>query len=278
MNVVLRNWRPMLARAVFAAENLLLPELVKRGTPCNVIMAQYLAIFAMSRDFLSGRTGYINSGHPFLIGIGAHATAILSHRFDVPFAVSIPAAVLASGLFILPALRIRGACFALVSLAFIALMYPRTPALRPHLTGSRRGTSRLETLTRGAVPGVSLLFGLMVAAALLLWSQSLTRLGTGLAAIGMNEDAVAGSGLDTTCLKLVAIGPAAAAAGAGLCGAFRLHRAAGAFRHQRCPNHHRRGPDRRSGHDHRADGGGLPPDIPARAPAPRAAGGRALSG
>ena len=71
----------------------LLPELVSRGTLRTMIFACYLAIFAVSWDVLSGRTGYISFGHPFLIGIGAYTTAILTKRFDVPVELSIPLAV-----------------------------------------------------------------------------------------------------------------------------------------------------------------------------------------
>jgi len=119
------TWRHILLWVLFLGVMLLLPEFVKKGTLRTIIMAQFLAIFAMSWDFLSGRTGYISFGHPFLIGIGAYTTAILSYRFGVPIAFSIPIAVLTTmiggTLFFLPALRIRGAYFALVTLAFMEL-------------------------------------------------------------------------------------------------------------------------------------------------------------
>ena len=220
-----RNWRVALLWAVFAAGMLLLPELVKKGTLRTVIMAQYLAIFAMSWDFLSGRTGYISFGHPFLIGIGAYTTAILNFRFGVDPAVSIPVAVvvtvIASALFILPALRVRGSYFALVTLAFMELMYQLTQVVRPDLTGGTRGISGVETLTRGAVQGFYLSFALMFVVALTLWSLNRTRIGAALSAIGMNEEAVSGSGLDPTKLKLFAFAVSAAVAGLG--GAFWVH-------------------------------------------------------
>ena len=219
------NWRPLILWAIFAVGMLLLPELVKKGTLRTVIMAQYLAIFAMSWDFLSGRTGYISFGHPFLIGIGAYTTAILSFRFDVPVAASIPIAVVVtvvgSILFLLPALRVRGSYFALVTLAFMELMYQLTQVIRPDLTGGTRGISGLEALTRGAVNGFYLSFALMFVVAFTLWSINRTRLGTALSAIGMNEDAVAGSGLNTTKLKVFAFAVSAAVAGLG--GAFYVH-------------------------------------------------------
>jgi len=219
------NWRHLLVWAIFGAGMLALPEMVKGGTLRTVIMAQYLAIFAMSWDFLSGRTGYISFGHPFLIGIGAYTTAILSYRFGVPVALSIPIAVvttvIGSILFILPALRIRGSYFALVTLAFMELIYQLTQVIRPDLTGGTRGISGLETLTRGAVDGFYLSFAVMFFVALGLWSLNRTRLGTALAAVGMDEDAVASSGLNTTKLKLFAFAVSAAVAGLG--GAFWVH-------------------------------------------------------
>ena len=222
--------RVLAAWIAFALVLLLMPEILstlgfKKGVLRTLIWGAYIAIFAMSWDFLSGRTGYISFGHPFLIGIGAYTTAILSYRFDVPVVLSIPAAVvvtvIASALFILPALRIRGSYFALLTLAFMELMYQLTQVVRPDLTGGTRGISGIETLTRGAVNGYYLAISVMLVVALILWSLNRTRLGTALAAIGQNEDAVAGSGLNPTKLKLFAFAVSAAVAGLG--GAFLVH-------------------------------------------------------
>ncbi|MGB0507166.1 MAG: branched-chain amino acid ABC transporter permease [Pikeienuella sp.] len=224
------DWRIVGLWFAFAVIMLLLPELaktkiIKTSTLRTIIWAQYLAIFAMSWDFLSGRTGYISFGHPFLIGIGAYTTAILSYRFNVPMGISIPVAVLvtvlASSMFILPALRIRGSYFALVTLAFMELLYQLTQVVRPDLTGGTRGISGVETMTRGAVNGFYVSFALMFCVALTLWLLNRTRLGSALSAIGMNEDAVSGLGLNTTKLKLFAFVVSAAVAGLG--GAFYVH-------------------------------------------------------
>ena len=224
------GWRIMIAWVAFVTVMLLMPDILaalgfKKGVLRTLIWGAYIAIFAMSWDFLSGRTGYISFGHPFLIGIGAYTTAILSYRFDVPLTLSIPAAVLvtvlASALFILPALRIRGSYFALLTLAFMELIYQLTQVVRPDLTGGTRGISGIETLTRGAVNGYYLAISVMLICAFLLWSLNRTRLGTALSAIGQNEDAVAGSGLNPTKLKLFAFAVSAAVAGLG--GAFLVH-------------------------------------------------------
>jgi branched-chain amino acid transport system permease protein len=219
------TWRQAAMWAMFALAMCLLPLLVSNGTLRIIIFANFLAIFAMSWDFLSGKTGYVSFGHPFLVGIGAYTTAILSYRFGVPVAVSIPIAVITTmiggTLFFLPALRIRGTYFALVTLAFMELMYQLIQVVRPDLTGGTRGISGIKTLTIGAVNNFYLSFMLMFVIALVLWILSRTRLGTALDAIEMNEEAVRGSGLDTTRLKLFAFMVSACVAGIG--GAFYVH-------------------------------------------------------
>lgn len=227
------SWRHIVAWIVFIAFMLVLPELVSKGTLRTIIFANFLAIFAISWDVISGRTGYISFGHPFLIGIGAYTSAILSYRFDVPVEISIPVAVattmLAGCLFFLPALRIKGSYFALVTLAFMELMYQLVQVIRPDLTGGTRGISGVETLTRGAVNNYYLSFTLMIIVAVSMWSLMKTRFGTALNAIGMNEESVRGCGLNTTKLKLAAFMVSAFIAGLGvhfMCTTWaRLHRA-----------------------------------------------------
>lgn len=178
---------------LFIAGMRLLPELVSEGTLRTMIQACYLAIFAVSWDVLSGRTGYISFGHPFLIGIGVYTTAILSKRFDVPVELSIPIAVVVTmfgGLIVLlPALRIKGSYFALITLAYMELIYQLVQVVRPDLTGGTRGMSGVQTLTRGAENGYYLAVTLMLGVTLAMWLLMRTRVGTALWAIGMNEEA-----------------------------------------------------------------------------------------
>ena len=75
---------------------LLMPEMVSKGTLRTIIFANFLAIFAISWDILSGRTGYISFGHPFLIGIVAYTTAILTNMFDVAVEFALPLAIASS--------------------------------------------------------------------------------------------------------------------------------------------------------------------------------------
>ena len=220
-----RSFNPYLGWAIFAGFLALLPLVLGSGDLRIIIMACYMAIFAMSWDFLSGRTGYVSFGHPFLIGIGSYASAILSYRYGVPLAISIPAAVIitmvAGTLFFLPALRIRGSYFALVTLAFMEMTFRLTQVVRPDLTGGTRGMSGLPSITTGAFSNFCLALALMLVLAIGLWALSRTRLGLALSAIGMDEDAVRGSGLNPTKLKLFAFMTSAFVAGVG--GAFYTH-------------------------------------------------------
>ncbi|MBU2980645.1 branched-chain amino acid ABC transporter permease [Lentibacter algarum] len=219
------RWYHFALWAAFMAVMFALPEFVSRGTLRTVIFANFLAIFAISWDVLSGRTGYISFGHPFLIGIGAYTTAILTKRFDVAIEASIPIAVIvtmiAGFIVFLPALRIKGSYFALVTLAFMELMYQLVQVIRPDLTGGTRGISGIQGITRGAVNGYYLSLTLLLVVAVTVWLVMRTRVGTALSAIGMNEESVRGSGLDTTKLKLFAFLFSALIAGLG--GAFYAH-------------------------------------------------------
>ena len=222
MNV---RWTHVVMWLAFIALMFAIPEFVSKGTLRTLIFANFLAIFAISWDVLSGRTGYISFGHPFLIGIGAYTSAILTKRFDVPIEIAIPAAVamtMIGGIIVfLPALRIKGSYYALVTLAFMELMYQLVQVIRPDLTGGTRGMSGVQTLTRGAVNGYYLSVSLMLAVALSMWLLMRTQLGTALSAVGMNEESVRGSGLSVTKLKLFAFLTSAFVAGLG--GAFYVH-------------------------------------------------------
>lgn len=209
----------------FGALMCAVPLVAGPGTVRIFIFANYVAIFAMSWDIISGRTGYISFGHPFLIGLAAYTTGMLTYHLDAPLWMSIPAAVavaMAGGLlFFLPALRTRGTYFALVTLAFMELIYQLIQVVAPKVTGGTRGLSGIPHVVSGAVPNYYLSFGIMLAVGVSLWLLVQTRLGTALDAIRMDEDAVSASGINKTKLKLFAFTVSALVAGVG--GAFYVH-------------------------------------------------------
>jgi branched-chain amino acid transport system permease protein len=217
--------KALLGWGAFAGVMLLLPLVASTGTIRVFIFAQFLAIFAISWDIMSGKTGYISFGHPFLIGIGGYTTAMLTYHLDWPIGVTVPLAVIATmiagTLFFLPALRTRGTYFALVTLAFMELMYGLVQVIAPKITGGTRGLSGIPSIFTGALPNYYLSLIVLLVLAIALWFLIRTRLGTALSAISMDEDAMRASGLNTTRLKLFAFMVSAFVAGLG--GALYIH-------------------------------------------------------
>ena len=196
-----------------------MPLLVSTGSLRIFIFANFIAIFAMSWDILSGYTGYISFGHPFLIGVAGYTSAILSHQYAVPLYISMPLAILltlvAGSLFFFPALRTRGTYFALVTLAFMEVTYHLVQVVKPQITGGSRGLTGLPLLVTGAIPNYYVSFFAMLLIAICLWAIGKSGVGTVFSAIRMDEDAVKSAGLNTTKFKLFAFMLSALSAGIG---------------------------------------------------------------
>ena len=204
---------------LFAVAMSSMPLLLSTGSLRIFIFANFIAIFAMSWDILSGYTGYISFGHPFLIGIAGYTSAILSHQYAVPLYVSMPLAILltliAGSLFFFPALRTRGTYFALVTLAFMEVTYHLVQVVKPQVTGGSRGLTGLPMLTTGAVSNYYLSLFAMLLIGFGLWALTRSGVGTVLSAIRMDEDAVKSAGLNTSKFKLFAFMLSALVAGIG---------------------------------------------------------------
>ena len=209
-----------------------LPLFIPIGVTRLMVMGSYLAIFAMSWDMMSGHTGYISFGHPFLIGLAAYVTAILSHQggfqpphLILPMYVTIPLGVGAAAgggmLFFLPSMRARGPYFSLVSLAFLVLLHRLVMVIRPEFTGGDRGLVNLPSVVMGAIPNYYLALGLMFVVAIGLWYVSRSNVGSVLKAIRMDEDVVEASGISTYRFKRFAFLLSAVTAGIG--GVFYTH-------------------------------------------------------
>ena len=193
---------------IFIAVMCVVPLFVPSGIIRFLIYANFVAIWAMSWDILSGYTGYVSFGHPFIIGTAGYATAILTHQFGFPLYGSMALGVLigvgAGMAFFLPALRVRGPYFALVTLALMDLAHRLVIAVRPDVTGGTRGIVGLPVVVQGAFPGFYMSLGAMLAIAIGLWYVARSDIGTLLRAIHMDEDVVATEGFSTLKYKMVA--------------------------------------------------------------------------
>lgn len=80
------------------------------------------AILLFGMDIVGGYTGEVSLGHAGLFGIGAYAAGLLFMKLGLPFWVGLVAAVVVTAAFGLllavPALRVTGPYFAMVTLAF----------------------------------------------------------------------------------------------------------------------------------------------------------------
>ena len=210
----------------------LLPLFVPSSFLRICIMANFMVIFAISWDMMSGYTGYVSFGHPFLIGIAGYVTAMLSSQggfqtthIVLPLYATMPlgiaAAVGGGMLFFLPSMRIRGPYFSLVSLAFLMVLNRLMIAVRPDMTGGDRGLTSLPYVVTGAVDNYWLSLSLMFAIAIGLWLVAKSDVGHVLKAIRMDEDVVESSGLSTYRFKRFAFILSALTAGIG--GVFYTH-------------------------------------------------------
>ena len=88
--------------------------------------AYYFGVFAMAWDLLFGFAGEVNFGPTFLIGVGAYTAAILNSTYGLPIPVCVVAAAFAAVvggiLLAVPALRLRGPYFGLVTLVAVLLL------------------------------------------------------------------------------------------------------------------------------------------------------------
>src|ERR1700742_4806638 len=89
-------------------------------------LGYYYAVFAMSWDLLFGFAGEVNFGPSFLIGVGAYTAALLNHYWHWPIPACLAsgamAAVIGGAVLAVPALRLRGPYFGLVTLVAVLLL------------------------------------------------------------------------------------------------------------------------------------------------------------
>lgn len=193
-------------------------------------MANFLAVFAMSWDILSGYTGQISFGHAFFIGAAGYTSALLNYYLKLPLWLTIPtgvvAAVLMGLLIAVPALRLRGPYFSLVTL-ILPIVALKFVLIFSKFTGGELGQYGLTPLTqaRSFILNRQINYfyslGLMglVAIALLLIARS--KVGKVFEAIRENEEAVEAAGINTAKYKILSFIISSFVAGLG--GAFYVH-------------------------------------------------------
>ncbi|MGD0661575.1 MAG: branched-chain amino acid ABC transporter permease [Syntrophorhabdales bacterium] len=104
----------------------LLPLFVGGYLTSILLLIAIWAIVAVSLNLLYGYTGQLSLGHSAFLGIGAYACGIIAVKLHLGFWPAFFAAIAISGLFGfligIPALKLRGPYFVLVTLGFAAIV------------------------------------------------------------------------------------------------------------------------------------------------------------
>jgi branched-chain amino acid transport system permease protein len=193
-------------------------------------LANFFAVFAMSWDILSGYTGQISFGHSFFIGAAGYTSALLNVYLHLPLWVTVPtgvvAAVLMGLLVAVPALRLRGPYFSLVTL-ILPIVAIKLVLIFSKFTGGELGKFGLTPLTSATsffVHQRALYFyslGLMILIAIGLLLIARSKVGKIFEAIRENEEAVEAAGINTAKYKILSFIISSFVAGLG--GAIYVH-------------------------------------------------------
>ncbi|WP_204848104.1 branched-chain amino acid ABC transporter permease [Rhodopila globiformis] len=159
-------------------------------------LGYYYAVFSMSWDLLFGFAGEVNFGPSFLIGVGAYAAALLNHYWEWPIplclAVGAVAAVLAGVALAVPALRLTGPYFGLVTLVAVLLLQ-NVLVLFAGVTGGEIGLDLPDVLSIDANTNYYYALVFMVISGGILFGLSRSPVGLILQASG--QDAIEASAL-----------------------------------------------------------------------------------
>ncbi|HQT75529.1 MAG: branched-chain amino acid ABC transporter permease [Rhodospirillales bacterium 20-64-7] len=159
-------------------------------------LAYYYAVFAMSWDLLFGFAGEVNFGPSFLIGVGAYTAALLNHYWHWPIPacliVGSLAAVIAGVVLAVPALRLTGPYFGLVTLVAVLLLQ-NVIVLFAGVTGGEIGLDLPDVLAIDDNTNYYYALSFMTVSGAILYGLSCSPVGLILQASG--QDAVEASAL-----------------------------------------------------------------------------------
>ena len=170
-------------------------------------VAYYFGVFAMSWDLLFGYAGEVNFGPTFLIGLGAYVSGMLNAYTPVPMWLCIFigafAAVIGGALLALPALRLRGPYFGLVTLVAV-LILQQLIVIFAGVTGGEIGLAVPDVLSVHTDPNYYYALGFMLISAAVLLGFARSPIGLILEATGQDRIAAEALGFNVTKHKLLA--------------------------------------------------------------------------
>ncbi len=169
--------------------------------------AYYFGVFSMSWDLLFGFAGEVNFGPTFLIGLGAYAGGMIDANFGWPIWACViagaVAALIGGVLLALPALRLRGPYFGLVTLVAVLLLQ-NFIVIFAHYTGGEIGLTIPDVLSVDATTNYEYALWFMVISGAILFGLSRSAVGLILQASGQDPVEAQALGFNVTKHKLAA--------------------------------------------------------------------------
>lgn len=212
----LRQFLPaLLAVAVLAAVPMFLTQPYYLHT---AIMVLFYAYLCTAWNILGGFAGQLSLGHSAFFAIGGYTSTLLFiYKGLTPWVGMLVGGLVAAAVAVLiglPTFRLRGAYYALATVAFaegLRVIIESTKHIGSWETGGAEG---LAVPLRGNVPAVMqftgkapyyyLILGLLVLVLLLCWWIDRSKLGYYLTALREDEEAAQALGINTTAAKLTA--------------------------------------------------------------------------
>jgi branched-chain amino acid transport system permease protein len=198
-----------------------LPLIIKSPTWLHMIVLIYFyAYLTSSWNMVGGFAGVLPLGHAVFIGIGAYTSTILSLQYGVsPWIGMVIGGILAAcvGLFIgLPTFKMRGAYFALATIAFaegFRVMVENIDYLGPLKINGPRGlqipplnTGFANFMFAGKEPYYYIILIMLIGVLAITWFISRSKLGYALNAGGEEPEAAMALGINVSRAKLIAMG------------------------------------------------------------------------
>ncbi len=199
--------RLLLAAAAFVVVASVLPLWLSAYVLGVLTTAYYFGVFSMSWDLLFGFAGEVNFGPTFLIGLGAYTAALLDNLYHLPIPVCVLAGALAAlvgGLLLaVPALRLRGPYFGLVTLVAVLLLQ-NAIVIFARFTGGEIGMTVPDVLSIDPKMNYWYALAFLVVCAVLLFGLSRSAIGLILQASGQDAIEAQALGFNVTKHKLAA--------------------------------------------------------------------------
>ena len=196
-------WAAVLVLAVAAV----LPLGVSGYVLGLLTLAYYFGVFAMAWDLLFGFAGEVNFGPTFLVGLGAYGAGILNSEAGLPIPVCVlfgAALAVAGGLLLaVPALRLSGPYFGLITLVAVLLLQQMVTVFAQY-SGGEIGLTIPDVMSVDETTNYYIALGFMAVSGLILFGLSRSALGLILQACGQDPVEAQALGFNVSKHKLAA--------------------------------------------------------------------------